>query len=95
MVVSMIQIILELPDVGSIKEKRRIVKSLKERLQHRYKITAAEVDLQDSLTFTQIGGAVISNSRQFGESVMQKVLTFVEDESIGRVQDVSITSEHY
>ena len=95
MVVSMIQIILELPEVTSIKEKRRIVKSLKERLQHRYKISAAEVDLHDSLMFTQIGGAIISNSRQFGESVMQKVLTFIEDESVGRVQDVSITSEHY
>lgn len=95
MVVSMIQVILELPEVTSIKEKRRIVKSLKERLQHRYKISAAEVDLQESLMFTQIGGAVISNSRQHGESVMQKVLSFIEDESIGRVQDVSITSEQY
>mgnify|MGYP000013983760 CR=1 FL=1 len=45
MVVSMIQVILELPDVTSIKEKRRIVKSLREKLISRYRITAAEVDL--------------------------------------------------
>ncbi len=93
MVVSMIQLILELPDVTSIKDKRKIVKSLKDRLRIKYHISAAEVDLQDSLAFTQIGGAVVSNSRTFGESIMQKVLHFVEDEVPGRLQDVKITSE--
>ena len=93
MVVSMIQLILELPDITSIKEKRKIVKSLKDRLRTKYHISAAEVDLQDSLSFAQIGGAVVSNSRSFGESVMQKVLHFVEDEVPGRLQDVKITSE--
>ncbi len=95
MVVSMIQLILELPDVTSIKEKRKIVKSLKERIRVKYRISAAEVDLLDSLSFAQIGGAVVSNSRTFGEGVMQKVLRFVEDEVPGRLQDVSITSEFF
>lgn len=95
MVVSMIQIIIELPDVGSIKEKRRIVHSLRDKLRLRFRISAAEVDLQDSLSFSQLGGALVSNSRQFGESVMQKVLLFVENEIPGRVQDVQIRSEFY
>lgn len=95
MVVSMIQLILELPDVTSIKEKRKIVKSLKERLQSKYRISAAEIDLHDSLSFAQIGGAVVSNSRTHGEAVMQKVLRFVEDQVPGRLQDVKILSETY
>lgn len=95
MVVSMIQLILELPDVTTIKEKRKIVKSLKERIQAKYRITAAEIDLHDSLSFAQIGGAVVSNSRTYGESVMQKVLHFVEDQVPGRLQDVKIMSEMY
>lgn len=95
MVVSMIQVILELPDVTSIKEKRRIVKSLREKLISRYRITAAEVDLHESLAFSQIGGAVISNSKRHGESVMHKVLAFIEDNAPGRVQDVKIISEVY
>ena len=95
MVVSMIQLIIEIPDVGSIKEKRRIVNSLKERLHTKFKMSAAEVDLQDSLSYSQIGGALVSNSRQFGESVMQKALAFVESVVPGRIQDVQITSETY
>ena len=95
MVVSMIQIIIELPDVGSIKEKRRIVHSLRDRMRLKFRVSAAEVDLQDSLSFTQLGGAIVSNSKDFGESVMQKVLLFIENEAPGRIQDVQIRSEIY
>lgn len=95
MVVSMIQIIIELPEVSSIKEKRRIVHSLRDKMRIRFRLSAAEVDLQDSLGFTQIGAALVSNSREFGERVMQKVLLFIENEAPGRVQDVQILSEIY
>ncbi len=95
MVVSMIQLIIELPEIGSIKDKRRMVKSLKEKLIRRYRISVAEVDLQESLSFVQLGGAVVSNSREHGERVMQKALHFVEEESLGRIQDVQIVSERF
>lgn len=95
MIVSMIQLIIELPEIGSIKDKRRVVKSLKEKLIRRYRISVAEVDLQDSLSFAQLGGAVVSNSREHGERVMQKTLHFVEEECLGRIQDVKIVSERF
>jgi uncharacterized protein YlxP (DUF503 family) len=91
----MIQMIIELPDIDSIKAKRRIVHSLRDKLRIRFRVSAAEVDLQDSLSFTQIGCALVSNSREFGESVMQKILLFAENEVPGRIQDVHITSEQY
>lgn len=91
----MIQFIIELPGVGSIKDKRRIVKSLTQRLHQRYRLSASEVDLQDSLSFAQIGAALVSNSRRFGESVLQKAMSFVEDEVPGRLHDVHVHSETY
>ncbi|TFG62837.1 MAG: DUF503 domain-containing protein [Spirochaetales bacterium] len=95
MIVSMIQIILELPDISSIKEKRKYVVSLKKRLEHKFRVSAAEVDLLDSLSFTQIGAAIVSNSKIFGESVLNKVLLFVENEFHLRIQDVQIYSEQF
>ena len=95
MTVSMIQFVFELPDVENIKDKRRIVKSFKEKLIKKFHVTAAEVDLQDSLRFTQIGAALVSNSKTFGESVMNKILRFAEDEVPGRLHDVEIHSETY
>ncbi|MDR2095284.1 MAG: DUF503 domain-containing protein [Treponema sp.] len=95
MIVSMIQLIFEIPDVDNIKEKRRIIRSVKDKLQHRFHLSAAEVDLQDSLSFAQIGGALVSNSKVFGESVLQKALVMIEDEIPVRIQDVSIYSEEF
>ena len=95
MIVSMIQILFEIPDVGSIKEKRRVVSSVKQKLQRRFHMSAAEVDLHDSLTFAQIGGALVSNSKTFGETVLQKAFAMIENEVPVRIQDMSILSEEF
>jgi uncharacterized protein YlxP (DUF503 family) len=95
MVVSMIQMIFQIPDVDSIKAKRQIVRSVKDKLQRRFHMSAAEVDLQDSLSFAQIGGALVSNSKTFGESVLQKAFAMIENETPVRIQDVSIHSEEF
>ncbi len=55
----------------------------------------AEVDLQDSLRYAQIGAALVSNSRTFGESVMHKASAFVENNCEGVLQDAEIFSETY
>ena len=95
MIVSMIQIIFEIPGIDSIKEKRRVVSSVKDKLQRRFRLSAAEVDLQDSLSFAQIGGALVSNSRDFGESVLQKAFEMIENEAPVRIQDMRIHSEEF
>jgi len=95
MVVSMIQIIFEIPDIGNIKEKRRIIKSIMDKMRSRFRMSAAEVDLQDSLSFCQIGGAIVSNSRTFGETVLQKAFNMIEKENPVRIQDMKIYSEEF
>lgn len=95
MYVSMIQLIVDLPDIESIKDKRRIVLSLKDRIIRKFRVSFAEVDLQDSLRFSQLGGAIVSNDKNFGEKVMQNVLSLVEDELPGRIQDVQIYTEQF
>jgi len=91
----MMQIIFEIPDIGNIKEKRRVIKSIMDKMRKRYKLSAAEVDLQDSLSFCQIGGAIVSNSRVFGETVLQKAFNMIEKENAIRIQDMKIHSEEF
>ena len=95
MIVSMIQLIFEIPEVCSIKEKRKIIRSVKDKLQRRFHMSAAEVDLQDSLSFGQIGGALVSNSRSFGESVLHKAFEMIENDVPVRIQDMRIHSEEF
>jgi uncharacterized protein YlxP (DUF503 family) len=95
MIVSMIQLVFEVPDSSSLKDKRRIVRSVKDKFQRQFRMSAAEVDLQDSLSFAHIGGALVSNSKTFGESVLAKAFAMVENEIPVRIQDVSIYSEEF
>ena len=95
MIVSMLQVIFEVPESLSLKDKRRVVKSIKDRLRLRYHVSCAETDLQDSLRFAQIGAALISNSADFGEQVMHKALDTIEREHSLRIHDSAITSERF
>ena len=91
----MIQIIFEIPDIDNIKEKRRVIKSVMEKMRRRFHMSAAEIDLQNSLTFAQIGGALVSNSRVHGETVLRKAFDMIEKETPVRIQDMSIHSEEF
>lgn len=70
--------LLELPPVGSLKEKRRILKSLLTKLRRDFNISIAEVDHNDQLRRALIGAAVVSNSSSYGHQVMSKVVSRVE-----------------
>jgi uncharacterized protein YlxP (DUF503 family) len=95
MIVSMIKFIFEIPDVTNIKEKRSVVKSITEKLYRIFHMSAAEVDLHDSLSFSQIGGALVSNSKTHGETVLRKAFNLIEKETPVRIQDMSIHSEEF
>jgi uncharacterized protein len=95
MVVSMLSLIIELPESTSLKDKRSVVSSIKTRLRTKFRLSVAEVDLLDSLSFAEIGAAIVSNSAEFGESVLHKALALVESELGLRVHDAQIHSERY
>jgi len=95
MTVSMIKMVLEIPDSESLKDKRKVIKSLKDKIHRRFKVSVSEVDLLDSLSFSEIGIALVSNNKAFGESVMNKILGFTEDNFPGRVQDAQVYSQDF
>lgn len=91
----MLLLIVHLPETSSIKDKRRVVSGIKHRLQRKYRLSCAEVDLQDSLGFAQLGAAFVSNSRTFGEKVLNDAVQFVEDGFPVTIHEVQIHSEVY
>jgi uncharacterized protein len=95
MTVSMLQFIIELPETTSIKDKRRIIKSIKDKTRLKFHVSCAEVDLQDSLRFSQLGAALVSNSSEFGETVMHNILKNIEVAFPIRLHDAQIHSERF
>ena len=69
---------LSLPECRSLKEKRSVVKSLKERLQHRFKVSVAETGHQETLTRAELTAAVVAGNRRLADSILDKLDRFVE-----------------
>jgi len=82
---------LILPEGNSLKDKRNIIKSIMERLRHRFNISIAEVEHQDALRRAGIGFAVVSNEKSHLEKMMNSVVNHIELD--GRVEIESIESE--
>jgi len=57
----------------SLKEKRHVVKSLKDRLRGKFNVSVAEIDDQDLHNSAVIAVATVSSSRPFAEKVLQAV----------------------
>ena len=52
---------LHIPHASSLKEKRRVVKSLLDRVAHKYRVSAAEVEYQDLHQRAQLGFALVNS----------------------------------
>ena len=95
MVVSLLHLVIDLPGVGSLKEKRRAVGSLKDRIRNKYKVSVAEVGANELWHVAEIGCAVVSNSHTFGETVLHKIIAFAEENSAFPIRSAQVFSEHY
>jgi uncharacterized protein YlxP (DUF503 family) len=80
---------LRIEQAHSLKEKRHVVKSLKDRLRHKFNVSVAEIDDQDLHNSSVIAAATVSSSRDFAE----KVLRAVEEEAAGQVGPMLIRAD--
>lgn len=77
---------LHIPFAQSLKEKRKQIKSLKDRLQHKFNASIAEIDALDEWQKAVMGITMIGNDKRFLESqssaMEQVVLEYTELEVI-------------
>jgi len=77
MVVGILQLRVMIRDSQSLKDKRRIVRSLRDRIRSRFNVSVAEVDSLDSRQQATLGVALATNDRIFADQVLAKVVDLV------------------
>jgi hypothetical protein len=78
---------LSLPGCASLKEKRSVVRSLKDRLRKRFSLSVAETGVQDSLTRAEVSVALVASDRRFAEMVLDKADRLVQENGRAVVLD--------
>jgi uncharacterized protein len=74
MPVGVLTLEIQLPYAHSLKDKRSVLQSLRNRLRSRFNVAVAELDHQDVWQRATLGVTSISNSQLMLESVFQQVL---------------------
>ena len=80
MIVGTLRLGLFIGGSASLKERRRVVKSLKDRIRSRYNVSVADVGDQDLWQSATLGVAVVASDTRFAHEVLSKVAGIVESD---------------
>jgi len=81
---------LFLPECRSLKSKRRIIKSIQDKIRHRFNTSVAEVDHQDLWQRTVLGFACAGSNRKVVEKTLSRIIESVEEMGNGEVIDIQM-----
>jgi uncharacterized protein YlxP (DUF503 family) len=82
MAVGLCRVWLRLPENHSLKEKRRVVKSLVARLHNKFNVAVAEVDDQDRWQMVALGISCVTTSESHAHQIMSSVVAFIHNERL-------------
>lgn len=87
MAIGTLRLKLAIFSATSLKDKRRVIRSLKERLGDRFNLSVAEVGSLDHRQQAELGVAIVGNERRFVESCLDKVVDYVRRERSASLVD--------
>lgn len=77
MFVGALRVELYLPDCGSLKEKRKVIKSIIDKARSRFNVAVAEVDKHDLWQVSSLGFTCVSPSESVARETLMKVERWV------------------
>jgi uncharacterized protein len=74
MPVGLLTLELHIPDAQSLKDKRQVLRSLKDKLRRQFNVAVAELDHHDVWQRSVVGVVTLSNEERHVQESLQKVL---------------------
>ena len=90
MIIGILKLELFLPAANSLKQKRMVLKSLKDRVRRVFNVSVAELGNHDKWQVAQIGIAAIGIDTRTINSLLDKVINFVTAHGTVTVNDHEI-----
>ena len=80
--VGVARVALRLPENGSLKGKRMVVKSVAQRVRNRFNVAIAEINTQDAWDVITLGIVCLSDDPRHSNEILSKVIDFIESERL-------------
>ena len=79
MVIGVVTVDLTIPGSTSLKEKRMVLRSLKERLRNNFNVSIAELDDHDKWQKAVLGLASIGSEKKYVNGTLDKALDLIKE----------------
>ena len=81
--------------VNSLKEKRMILKSIKEKVKNNFNVSISEVDSQDNHKLITLGISSVSSEKDLLSNLKEKIIDYIEGNFEGEIIEVYEEIETY
>ena len=78
MIIGILSLDVRVGSSNSLKDKRRVIKSLTTRIRNSFNVSISEVNCQDLWQRSELGVAFLTTDVRFAQSVLAKIVDFVE-----------------
>jgi len=90
MIIGVVRFWLHFPGAGSLKAKRKILLSMKDRIRNKFNVSVAELEDNDLWQKCTLGVAIIANDKAFANTILSKVSDLVNGQPEVVVTDVNM-----
>lgn len=90
MIIGILKVELFLPNSHSLKSKRMILKSIKDRVRNRFNVAVCEIEHHDTWQRAVLGFCTIGNARKYLEGQLNHVINQVEKNREAELIDYGI-----
>ncbi len=90
MVVGTLKITLHLHDNRSLKGKRKVVRSMVDKVKHKFNVSIAEVGSNDKWQRIELGVSAVGNDRRHIDSSLNNILDYLDTLYLAEIVDSSV-----
>ena len=94
MIIGALRVEFYIPDNRSLKGKRRIVKSMVDRVRQRFNVSIAEVGANNDWQRIQLGITLVGNEKAYIDASLSKVLSYLESLYLAQLMSSKIEFIH-
>jgi uncharacterized protein YlxP (DUF503 family) len=90
MIVGTLRVRLLIREARTLKDKRQVVKSIKDRLRNAFNVSIAEVDAQDNRQLAELGMAMVSNETHHLKVALGQMVEALRSHPIAELLDYEL-----
>jgi uncharacterized protein YlxP (DUF503 family) len=87
MVVGSLRVRLLVRESRSLKDKRQVVRSIKDRLRNHFNVSVAEVEAEDNRQLVVLGFAMVSNEVQHVKAAFEQIVAALRSHPVAELLD--------